>query len=98
MGFDRFGSGQTLPPMKLLRAGYCKLIPSAYVRVGKPCVTPCVAWGFLSKVLSTCLNRVVLGASADRVVADALGMHPELLIFRNHRIHAVEQTDRKSTR
>ena len=32
------------------------------------------------------------GTEADRVVADAFGMHPELFIFRDHRIHAVEQT------
>jgi acetyl-CoA acetyltransferase len=32
------------------------------------------------------------GADADRVVADALGMHSEFLAFGNDRIDAVEET------
>ena len=32
-----------------------------------------------------------LGAEADRVIADTLGMHLELVGLRNHRIDAVEQ-------
>src|SRR3979490_895001 len=92
MGLDRFGSDRTPPAMKLLRAGCCKRIPSAYVRAGRSCVTACGAQGFRSRVLHTCPSHVALGAGADRVVADAFGMHPEFLIFRDHRIDAVEQT------
>src|SRR6202048_2546524 len=92
MGSDHFGSGRALPAMKLLRAGCCKRIPSAYVHVGKPCVTACVAQGFLSKVLPSCPNHVVSGTDADRVVADAFGMHPELFVFGDDRIDAVEET------
>src|ERR1700730_10371876 len=92
MGPDHFGSDRTRPVMEPLRAGCYKRIPSAFARVGKSCVTACVAQDFLSKVLSNCPNQIVSGTSADRVGGDTLGMHPELLVFRDHRVDAVEQT------
>jgi hypothetical protein len=32
------------------------------------------------------------GTEADRIITDAFSMHPELLVFRDHRVDAVEQT------
>src|SRR5258708_35272447 len=78
--------------MRLLRAGCCKRIPSAYVRVGKPCAKACVAQGFLSKVLPSFPNHVVSGTDTDRVVADTFGVHPEFFLFGDDRIDAVEET------
>src|SRR6185437_6804872 len=95
MASARFGLDQTRRPTWPSHAGSCKRTPSTSRRGGKPCAAACAAQGFRSMALRHCTGdngrSWISGAGTYGVVADAFGMHLELLALRDHGIHAVEQ-------
>jgi len=76
--FDRFGSGQARPSDEAITRWLLQAQShSAYVRAGKPCVTAYRGAGLpVEGYYPTVLITKFSGADADRVIADAFGMHP----------------------